>query len=184
VLQFSLAKKKIEKWSHCNFPFWVASNTDGSYTDRVGPLQFSSATVTWTTLQIFAVNEMTSRGSCAPPATRTGRRRSPQFAAIYLLSYLLTYSRQQIRARLTVEVDFVDYSEQFGFGRIFAERPKYLSELLGCNDAVAVLVERRERLAKLCTQPTQPLPDVTLSTMATWRYQYYCCRRRRCCCCS
>jgi len=49
----------------------------------------------------------------------------------------------------TVQIDFVDYSQQLGLGRVLAERPKNLSELLGRNHPVAVLVERRERLTKL-----------------------------------
>ena len=51
---------------------------------------------------------------------------------------------------LTVQIDLVDYPQQLCFGWIFTEWTKHLAELLGRDDAVSVLVERRERFTKLC----------------------------------
>ena len=50
----------------------------------------------------------------------------------------------------TVDVDFVDHILQLGFRRILTERSHHRSKLLRRHRPVAIAIEQRERLLKLC----------------------------------
>ena len=50
----------------------------------------------------------------------------------------------------TVDVDFVDHILQLGFRRILTKRSHHRSKLLRRHRPVAIAIEQRERLLKLC----------------------------------
>ena len=50
----------------------------------------------------------------------------------------------------TVDVHFVDHVLQLCFGRVLTERSHHRSKLLRRHRPVAIAIEQRERLLKLC----------------------------------